>query len=159
MINSTYQKNKRIRHASQPFIIVGCIVSNKDGKILLIQEDDKWNQPAGWLELNESIIDGAKREAQEETGQEIVIKSLLGVYSLVKQKGGSILHAVKFIFRAHSTGKKLSSSEKINTQWFSPEEINKLEGKLWDPDVIKEIKDWQAGKSYSLEIVKAFTNA
>lgn len=40
----------------------------------------------GWLELREEIVAGAKRETEEETGMEIDISGLLGVYTLIKQK-------------------------------------------------------------------------
>jgi ADP-ribose pyrophosphatase YjhB (NUDIX family) len=41
-----------------------------------------WTVPGGFLENGESTVEGAIREAQEEAGADIVVKSLLGVYSL-----------------------------------------------------------------------------
>lgn len=46
-------------------VIVGGVVE-KDGKFLLVQESKekcrgKWNIPAGHLDPNETIFDGAKR--------------------------------------------------------------------------------------------------
>ena len=56
-------------------IIVGGIIE-KDGKVLLVQEKQeecygKWNIPAGHLDCNESLIEGAIREIKEETGIDI----------------------------------------------------------------------------------------
>ena len=53
-------------------VIVGGVIQ-KDGKFLLVQEAQekcrgKWNIPAGQLDPNETIFDGAKREIKEETG-------------------------------------------------------------------------------------------
>lgn len=53
-------------------IITGGIIE-KDGKFLLVQEAKekvygKWNIPAGHLDFNETIFEGAKREIFEETG-------------------------------------------------------------------------------------------
>ena len=54
-----------------PRVTVAAIVNNRD-KFLLVKEkpDDKivYNQPAGHLEDNESLLDAVKREVLEETG-------------------------------------------------------------------------------------------
>lgn len=148
---------KEDRKCSQPFIIVGCLIE-KDGKFLFINENGKWNQPCGWLELRENILEGAKREAEEETGIEVEITDFLGVYTLIKQKEDKILHAVKFIFLARPMGKKIKSIKNLKTGWFTSEEIKKMDGQFWDPDVQKEINNYLAGKRYPLEIFKNFTD-
>lgn len=146
------------RHATQPFVVVGCLVE-QDGKFLLIRQGGKWNQPVGWLELREDIIDGAKREVEEETGLEVQISDFLGAYTLIKQKGDNIiLHAIKFIFIAKPTGKKIDSKEVLENKWFNAEEIKTMNGQFWDADMITEIKDYEAGKRYPLEIFKNFTD-
>ena len=53
-------------------IVVGGVV-RKNGKYLLVQEAQekcrgKWNVPAGILDPNETIFEGAKREVFEESG-------------------------------------------------------------------------------------------
>ena len=53
-------------------IVVGGLIE-KDGKFLLVQENKekyrgKWNIPAGRLNDNETILEGAKREILEECG-------------------------------------------------------------------------------------------
>ena len=64
-------------------IIVGGVVK-KDGKYLLVQEakkecKGKWSIPAGHLEPNETIVEGAKREILEECGLEVEITGILHV--------------------------------------------------------------------------------
>ncbi len=56
-------------------VIVGGIIE-KDGKYLLVQEAKKkcykkWNFPAGHLDYNESLEEGAIREIKEETGCDV----------------------------------------------------------------------------------------
>lgn len=149
--------SKKDRSAKQPFIIVGCLIE-KNGKFLLVKEDGKWNQPAGWLELKENIVEGAKRETEEETGIKVKITDFLGVYTLIKQKRSKILHAVKFIFIGKPISKKKKSLKGIKTDWFSFEEIKKMSGQFWDPDVQKEIDDFIQGKKYLLEVCNNFTD-
>lgn len=61
-------------------VIVGGIVC-KDDKYLLVQEAQekcygKWNLPAGHLDPNESVFEGAKREIWEETGCSVEVQGV-----------------------------------------------------------------------------------
>ena len=49
----------------------GGIVTNENDEILLIFRRGKWDMPKGKIELKEEIIDGARREVEEETGVKI----------------------------------------------------------------------------------------
>ncbi|MFA6296779.1 MAG: NUDIX hydrolase [Patescibacteria group bacterium] len=151
---------------TQVFCVVGTIVV-KDDKILLIREagtidKGKWNLPAGWLDLGENPIDGAKREAKEETGLDIKITDFLGIYSLVRldlQKvDGFIRHPIKLIFIGKINGEKIDNidnEEIAEVKWFSLSEIEKMsKNELRDMDIKDQFKDCLAGKQYSLEIIK-----
>jgi 8-oxo-dGTP pyrophosphatase MutT (NUDIX family) len=46
----------------------GGIVWNENDELLMIHRRGKWDLPKGKIEPNEKIIDGAKREVEEETG-------------------------------------------------------------------------------------------
>lgn len=154
-------KSIKKRYFDQPFVVVGCIIENK-GKFLLVQEATiergKWNQPAGWLDLGEKILDGAKREAQEETGLKIKITGFLGVYSLVTKHNNNYKHAVKLILCAKPLSNKISfnKQELMAVRWFSVAEIKKLGKKLRDPDIIQEIKDYQQGSIYPVTLANNF---
>jgi len=145
------------RCCTQPFVVVGTLIE-KNGKFLLIQEDKKWNQPQGWLELGENIIKGAQRETKEETGLEINIVGFIGVYTLIKRRKSKIIHAVKFIFIAKPIRKKVKF-KKYNSKWFTFNEIKTMKNKkqLWDPDLTKIIEDYLKKKIYPKNIVSNFT--
>ncbi len=69
-----------------PKIVVGSVVRH-DRKILLCKraiEPRKgfWTIPAGYLELNETPEDGARREAREEAEASLTIERLLAVYAV-----------------------------------------------------------------------------
>lgn len=81
-----------------PKIVVGSVVRH-DGKILLCKraiEPRKgfWTIPAGYLELNETPEDGARREAREEAEAALTIERLLAVYAVPR------ISQVQLIYRA-----------------------------------------------------------
>ena len=142
--------------------MVGCII-RKENKFLLVKEAriDKglWNQPAGWLNKGENIVEGAKREAKEETGLKIKIKGLLGIYSLLKrnhQKLKTDLHAIKIIFAAQTVGNKIkfNKDEIMEAKWFTKKEIEKMgKDQLRDMDIKIEVKNFVENKIYPLELI------
>lgn len=150
-----------------PFVVVGCLVV-KGKKALLVKEAQveagKWNQPAGWLEKHENPVLGAKRETEEETGFKIKITRFLGIYSLdrrrVKEwKGARLIdrHPIKLLFLAKVTGKgeRPNPLEIAEVKWFDLKEIKNLHKQkiLRDPDIIDEVQDYLAGRSYNLKLV------
>lgn len=54
-----------------------------DNRILMLRRSDngKWTLPGGTMELNESLVDCAIREVQEETGLEVEVKDIIGTYT------------------------------------------------------------------------------
>ncbi|WNV81750.1 NUDIX domain-containing protein [Bacillus atrophaeus] len=59
------------------------MVLHKESEILLQERVDngKWSLPGGNMEPGETVGDSIKREVKEETGLDIVVKHLVGVYS------------------------------------------------------------------------------
>ncbi len=81
-----------------PKIVVGSVIANA-GQVLLCRRAIEprrgfWTLPAGYLELGETIEEGAKREAWEEARARIVLDGILGVYSI------SRIGQVQILFRA-----------------------------------------------------------
>lgn len=62
--------------------VAAAIFDESGENVLLIKRRDngKWEPPGGVLELDETIEDGLRREVREETGAEIEIGPLTGVY-------------------------------------------------------------------------------
>jgi 8-oxo-dGTP pyrophosphatase MutT (NUDIX family) len=50
---------------------VGAIVTDPDGRVLLVREDGRWLAPGGEVEADESHGEALVREVREETGVEI----------------------------------------------------------------------------------------
>lgn len=59
------------------------VIMDSEGRILLVKHNYRkynWELPGGLSELNESAEDTAKREVFEETGLEVSVGRLTGVY-------------------------------------------------------------------------------
>jgi len=94
----------------------------KDNKLLLIKRtsDNKhfanaWEIPGGRLEIGEDPIQGAKREAKEETGIDVEVLHPLSVKHFVREDGQTITK-LNFLCRALSNDIKLSE-EHAGFEW------------------------------------------
>jgi len=82
-----------------PLIVAGAVVV-EEGRVLLCRRAIEprrgfWTIPAGFLELNETVAEGAMREAREEALADIVLDGLLGVYTITR------ISQVQMIYAAH----------------------------------------------------------
>ncbi len=74
-------------HYQNPKLVVGCI-AQKDGKILLCKRAIEprygyWTLPAGFMEIGESLAQGAARETLEEACAEVEIGHLFAAVDVV----------------------------------------------------------------------------
>ena len=149
-----------VRVFTQTYGVVGAIIE-KDGKILLVKESKelakgKWSHPAGWIEVGENPIDAVKREVKEETGFNFKPENLLGIYSLIKNELDVTHHPLKIIYTGIASDKEMTqlAEDVSETNWFTPEEIEKMDSKkLRDLDIKQMVKDYFAGKKYPLKLL------
>jgi len=92
-----------------PKVVVGAVAVWQD-RILLCRRAIEprtgyWTLPAGYLELNESTEDGAKREAREEAGAELRLNSILAVYNIPR------ISQVQIIYRAELLSDDIAAGE------------------------------------------------
>ena len=112
---------------------VGVIVFDERGWIVLEQRGDcgLWGLPGGRLEPGETIAEAAVREVEEETGLQVEIVSLLGVYSdpeeyrLVTYPGeDESVHIVDVVLEARIVGGTLrASAESLKVGYFPPDDF------------------------------------
>lgn len=139
-------------------VVTGGILE-KDGKFLLVQENQKicegkWNIPAGGLDEDESLIEGAKREIYEETGCKVEITGILEIVNEILEG----VNVVCFFFDTKIIAEniKADGEEISNVNWFTYEEILNMKDKLRaDGYFLSTIKNKIDNKIQPTEIIKS----
>lgn len=101
-------------------VSVAGIVVRDDDRVLVIKRDDngQWEAPGGVLELNESFEAGVRREVLEETGLEVTVERLTGVYK-------NLTHGiVALVYRCRPSGGEPQATEEAREiRWMTSEEV------------------------------------
>jgi len=115
---------------------IGCsatIFDESRQKVLLTRRQDNglWCLPGGHMEAGESVEECCMREVFEETGLQVRVKRLTGVYSnpdqLVVYRNGSQAHFVVMNFEVEVIGGELGLSEETSEAgYFSLTEIDSM---------------------------------
>jgi ADP-ribose pyrophosphatase YjhB (NUDIX family) len=97
-----------------------------DGKVLLTRREDfeVWCLPGGGMEDGETLAEGAIREAKEETGLDVQLTRLVGVYSRL---GGGMrdTHAVLYAAKPIGGELKTQQNETIEVAYFPFDQLPK----------------------------------
>jgi ADP-ribose pyrophosphatase YjhB (NUDIX family) len=105
-----------------PKVVVGSVV-DVDGKVLLCRRAIQprhgfWTIPAGYMELGETVEEGARREAQEEACAELALDGVLAVYSIAR------IGQVQIMFRARLAAPGFAPGpESLEVRLFAWDEI------------------------------------
>jgi 8-oxo-dGTP pyrophosphatase MutT (NUDIX family) len=141
----------------KPAVTVAAIIE-RGGKFLLVEEHTDhgvlFNQPAGHLDPGESLVEGAAREALEETAYAFRPTAMLGVYQYHYAPGD--VTYLRFAFTGEITGhdanRRLDEGI-IRAVWFTPEEIRDVSSRHRTPLVMRCVDDYLAGKRYPLGLL------
>lgn len=125
-----------------PKVVVGSIVAEGDSVLLCRRAIEPrhgfWTIPAGYMEMGETVEEGARREAWEEARARIALDGVLAVYSIAR------LGQVQVIFRARFAEPGFEPGpESLEVRRFTWDEIP------WDelafPSVRWALKAWREG--------------
>ncbi|MBI5301394.1 MAG: NUDIX domain-containing protein [Chloroflexi bacterium] len=109
-------------HNSKP-CAGGLIV--RDGCVLLVKRavepfKDYWDLPGGFLEAGEHPRDGMFREVREETGLEVRVRELLGVYVDRYDNNGDEIFTLNHYYIVEPIGGALRAADDVNAfAWFA----------------------------------------
>src|SRR5438105_11293805 len=97
--------------SSSPIFRIGvfALIFNNQKQILLghRRDIDWWNLPGGGMEAGETVEEAVGREVREETGLEVEVEQLVGVYSKPQK------HEIVLAFRCRVIGGILQATEEI----------------------------------------------
>lgn len=140
-----------------PHITVATIVE-RAGKFLMVRENSGgrlvYNQPAGHVEANESLLNAAIRETLEETAWRVNLEHLLGIYQYTSPDNG--ITYIRHCFIASVIEPK--TEQKLDTDiteavWISFADLERREHEMRSPLVLKVIRDYLKGINFPLGIV------
>jgi 8-oxo-dGTP diphosphatase len=104
-------------------VSVAGVVIDADGRVLVIQRRDNghWEPPGGILELGETLEQGVQREVMEETGVQVTVNGLTGVYKNMNRG------IVALVYRCSiAAGNPRTSSETTSVRWVDRDQIDAL---------------------------------
>ena len=112
-------KNEAPTHS----VSVAGVVTDDDGRVLVIQRHDNghWEPPGGILELHETFEQGVQREVLEETGVQVSVDALTGVYKNMSR--GIVALVYRCSIRA---GHPRTSKETTSVRWVDRDQIDNL---------------------------------
>jgi|TARA_B110000263_G_C15081809_1_gene406648 8-oxo-dGTP pyrophosphatase MutT (NUDIX family) len=142
---------------NMPHITVATIVE-RDNRFLMVEEMSDgnivYNQPAGHLEENETLIQAAVRETFEETGWEVGIRHFLGVYQYTSSANG--VYYIRHCFIAeplHHHEDRALDQDIVKIEWLSLLQLHQLRNKMRSPLVMSAIEDYRKGIRYPLALI------
>ena len=141
----------------KPNVTVAAVLE-QDGKFLLVEETTGqgilFNQPAGHLEPDESLIAAVARETLEESAYEFEPQHLLGIYRWHSKASNTTYLRFAFTVRilAHHPGRKLDKGI-LRAVWMTPEEIRSSQTRHRSPLILRCVEDYLAGKRCPLDLL------
>ena len=127
-------------------VVAAALIVNKDKKVLLIKSHkwgDKYLFPGGHVELDETILEAAKREGEEETGLKLKPLYVVNIGELINDPAfHRKAHLIYFhvVCEALTDDVKLDNDELQEFFWKSPEEAMKLGPRRSIENYIKGVK-------------------
>ena len=129
-------------------LVVGssAVVADRDGRILLQRRSDSgnWALPGGAMDIGETLAECAVREVREETGFDVRIDRIVGIYSdpghVFAYDNGEVRQEFSICVACTITGGSLSvSGESTDVGLFAPEDIPDTQ---IHESILKRIRDY-----------------
>jgi len=128
-----------------PKVAVGTIIRDESRRVLLLRRaiepgHGKWVFPGGYVDRGEVVERAAVREALEETGLDVTLGPLVGIYSYAGRT------PIVIVFAAESASGTLRlDHESLEARWFAPADIPWAD--LAFPSTDEALRDYLHGRA------------
>lgn len=151
-----YYKSPNPPEPTKPTSVGVAAFIEKEGKLLLECRADchRWSLIGGGLEVNESLVEGLKREVKEETSLDVVDFMLVGTYSdpsrRIAYPDGNVIRLITLVYKViiKDFSKLKMSDESLALDYFDRSQLLTL-------DIVEThkhiINDYLNHKSFVLE--------
>lgn len=122
----------KVGHEKVILVFAGGCIFNDKGEVLLQHRGDfdKWGFPGGAVELGETPEQAAIREVKEETGLEVEIRRLVGIYTDcdMEYPNGDKAQSICIVYEFQVVDGELvcDGGETLELKWFSLDEEPEL---------------------------------
>lgn len=141
----------------KPNVTVAAVIAHA-GKFLLVEEETaqgtRFNQPAGHLEADETLLAAAVRETLEESAYHFTPSHLIGIYRwhAVESDTTYLRFAFTGDIAGHEADRALDTGI-LQAVWLTPDEIRASKTRHRSPLVLRCMEDYLAGKRYPLDLL------
>ena len=125
-----------------------CVEELKQGRAVL-------NQPAGHLDPNESLQHAAVRETLEETGWDVELTGVVGIYLYTAPSNGVAYQRICFAANALRHREDYALDEGIiGAVWLTREELIAQQERWRSELVLRCVDDYLNGERFSLDLLR-----
>lgn len=149
--------NKRL-----PEVVTGVYIFDEQDRLLLTKSHnwgDQWMIPGGHVELGETVLDCARREASEEVGIDVLPEGVLiiaeDIYPEAFHEKDRHMVYFEVVCRAKDAKVKIDNNEIQEYGWFGPEEaLAVVKEPVLKRTIDKYIRNKKDGKMEYIDIRK-----
>jgi 8-oxo-dGTP pyrophosphatase MutT (NUDIX family) len=144
-------------------VTVAAIIEH-DGRFLFVEEiaggQVVLNQPAGHVELEESLLAAVIREAREETGFKFEPTGVVGIYLWRNEETDATFLRTAFCGVGQPpSGMPTLDDGILGVHWLTRTQLLRRERELRSPMVLRCVDDYLAGARYPLDCLTHLTAA
>lgn len=141
----------------KPHATVAAVIE-QDGRFLMVEEESDglivFNQPAGHLDPDESLVEAVIRETREETAWRFLPEAITGIYRWQQPNTERTFLRIAFCGQIDDLDSEQTLDEGIiRAVWMSREQLIENQQQLRSPMVLHCIDDYLANKRYPLELL------
>ena len=126
--------------AKSPEIAVGAIVVRNNELLMVRRGNDPgrglWSLPGGRVEHGEYLADALRREVSEETGLEVTVGDLVGIFEVV---GDAHYVVLDFFARAEGEISPEAADDVDEVRWVPLDEVGTLD---CTPRFVETLRGW-----------------